>query len=808
MCLYMLIPEILYSYDMQLMNLMLLHLVIGWSPMEYAIMLSEPDLVSGLQDLLDDPDPAVVKRTIRVFANVYRHALQLLAKGDLDEQIFTAAWPEVKKVAEKLMSMLSGAEHEGIIIHIVRFLEAALVAHLISDISRYPDLEAQSDPIIAKGIDAITDLLLTPYVGGSSFIVAMRAIITVACYKPDIRDEVVELIEKQISSPPPTLFDHNVRSLNKILQRNLFRLLRRASLPGLRSRLIDMMVTVGVSRRMLAQWAPPQEERKRPAQVLSNDDIISGRNTPPTKRQKNDPTSDEEGRLSPPSDPRESRIPKDPRLSKLSNLDIQEPISPRDPRIAQKGDIRELKASTSKSSTPQHSPPHDINASSNDRLTSQSNSPYTSGRSTPIKDTGESCSAPVTSYSQANFEFLKNLITSTKETKAAKPFLEKCTNKERALYERLDHPSVVELVLSCLESVPDSPPDNLLALLGYSVGDVDGIREHLTSILAPHITEDFINSLTPPHESNDVPSHNPTMPSRPSSASSASTNFSSRSSPPLSNHRESSPPSPPSSSRSTPTDPNQICVSDTDLRKFLDKGFINSGDVDMRKEPQRTSRDPRNSSVQNSPSCDSRGNLRRDSSVDDPRVSKNYPKVLETEQRIIRTSVMDPRITMNNANNQPNVMDTFNPGLPKPFADMRDPRISFPPPEPSFIMNNTPNFGNMGPDPRMNIQNGPFPQNYNNRFGVHCGMNPREPGLAGNMPRMNFGKGLMGSGPPNMNNGLGPMNGPSFVGGPGIFGLAPRPNMPMGNGPWPNMNIIPMPCNRPGIFSQVPPMHL
>ena len=37
------------------------------------------------QGLLDDADAAVVKRTIRVFTNVYRHSLTLLAQGSLDK---------------------------------------------------------------------------------------------------------------------------------------------------------------------------------------------------------------------------------------------------------------------------------------------------------------------------------------------------------------------------------------------------------------------------------------------------------------------------------------------------------------------------------------------------------------------------------------------------------------------------------------------------------------------------------------------------------------------------------------------------
>lgn len=206
-------------------------------------MLGSPDLVSGLRDLLEDSDVAVVKRTLRVFANVYRHALQLLAAGDLDEATFKAAWPAVRGVAEHVLGMLATNENEGITVHLVRFLEAALVAHLLCDVSRFPEVAAHAPKMVAKGVAALTELISTPYVGGSAYLVAVRALITVACYKHDLWASVTCLIERQIASPPPTLFDHNVRSLHKILQRNLFRLLRRADTAALRSQLIEMMVT-------------------------------------------------------------------------------------------------------------------------------------------------------------------------------------------------------------------------------------------------------------------------------------------------------------------------------------------------------------------------------------------------------------------------------------------------------------------------------------------------------------------------------------------------------------------------------------
>ncbi|XP_071525623.1 uncharacterized protein [Panulirus ornatus] len=728
--------------------------------MEYAAMLSDPDLVSGLCDLLADPDLAVVKRTIRVFANVYRHALQLLATGDLDETTFLGAWPAVKSVAEKLIHMLANTENEGVIIHIVRFLEASLVAHLLCDVNRYPKIAAQSPRMVTKGVGALKSLVTTPYIGGSAFIVAVKALITVACYKPDLWEPVTTIIEKQIASPPPTLFDHNVRSLHKILQRNLFRLLRRSNTAVLRSKLIEMMVTVGVPRRMLSQWAPPQETRKRSSQLTQSEDAITGRNTPPVKRLKYENNSGDEGKRTPPRDPREVRDPRESRLRDPREVGSESGESrvsaePRDPRTAQPAD-------------PRLSPPYEMHTSRSPEPSSKPETPPASGRSTPevkkvVNDSRKSKEI------NSNFEFLKSLISSTKNMPA--PFLERCSEKEKALYERLDHPHVVELVLSCLDSVPDSPPEDLLAKLGHGSGDVDGIREHLTRLLAPHIHADFINSLPPVEEEEEeeeescpAPS-NP--PSRPSSASSASTAFSNAAVP---MQREPSPPSPPSSNRSTPTDPTLVCNSDVDLRQLLNRGFQSMGDVDMRTiDPQRGPRDPRTSIVDHK------------DSVMDPRTSRLDRRpdfgndLVDPRKSVISTSTrLDPRIAMADPRPISDMTDlrinSMNPRITQSYADARDPRMgNCPDPRDQMLGNNQPNFMGMGPGmPGGNnmMQNNNFGlQAFGNRLGNGGGGGMNQMGNGGGMNQMGNGGGMnqqnprMMNGPHGMGMGNGPMDG-------------------------------------------------
>ncbi|XP_063846773.1 uncharacterized protein LOC135092270 [Scylla paramamosain] len=725
--------------------------------MEYAAMLSSPDLVLGLRDLLADSDVAVVKRTVRVFANVYRHALRLLAAGELDEATFQAAWPSMAGVADHILGMLATAENEGITVHVVRFLEAALVAHLMSDVSRFPEVAAHAPKMIAKGVAALTDLISTPYIGGSAFLVAIRALITVACYKPDLWTPVTNLIERQIASPPPTLFDHNVRSLHKTLQRNLFRLLRRADSPALRSQLIEMMVTVGVPRRMLSQWAPPAETRKRPAQPQS-EESITGRTTPPTKRARQE-DDDEAGRAAPrdPRDARASRDPRDPRL----NGHLRDPREPRDPRTAMRGD-------------PRKSPPQDprVGAPGQDPLPynprSRPNSPPASS-STPPEAQPAAAAATASrpdKKEMSNFEFLKSLISTKK--KASSSFLEKCTEKERALYERLDHPSVVRLVLSCLDSVPDSPPEDLLAKLGRTSGDVTGIREQLTSLLAPHIHADFISSLA--DDEGSAP------PSRPSSNSSA---FSARGTP---SHSEASPPSPPSSARSTPSDPAQVCHSDVDLRHLLNRGFRTTGDVDMRDTRHLLPREPPVTDPAEAPRADPRPAIATSTRLD-PRIAMPDPRRAEHERGEAPRGGLDPRITQAYTNSHDPMV-----GRGGPFMEGSRPQYmaGHPPPPHGYMPS--------GPHGYMEGGRPPFMEGGGGMVGMRHGFDM--PGYEGQYPTPHMG---------------GPMGGPQdFMGPRGMMGGGPRGmggHWQGGGVPHNRMGVMmPLMNGGSGMFS--PPMHL
>lgn len=683
-------------------------------------MLNEPQLIEGLGTLLKDEDPTVIKRTIRVFANVYRHSLNMLSTGELDEQTFSNAWPTVSTVANELIEIIENSENEGITVHIVRFLEAAVLAHILSDITRYPDILSKTSPTVTKIVAGLTDLLDTDYVGGSAFIVGIRAMITIACYKEDMRKEVIDLIERKITKPAATLFDHHIRSLNKMLQRNLFRLLRREQSEEGKERLIEMMVKVGVKRKMLVAWAPQINRKRSAPSQLSPDDII-GRTTPPHKRSR-------DGDITPPRTPEYQYVPT-----------ATQPTSQAIPEYIP---TKIVKSNTSlPNSQPNSQPNSRPNSQPNSRPNSKPNSPSrspehsNSGRSTPVYAVNNSKADEI----NLNFDLLQKIINGHSKTQEE-------SNIE-IIAKALETPQTVEFVLECLDQLEDIPDEDLLMNQLREVGsDENAKKDTLAALLVKLLPKNVIDQLK---EQNEVKA--------------ITVNTSTPISPTHTSIIQETP-----ATSSTPFFSNQ----DIDLRNLMNpKG----GDVDMRMfdprnmqqqqinthEPRamiQTSRDPRSkpselphTSVAQTSSRDPRGmadrDPRRPAESRDPRVAVSIMNSQEMGRKspnfMIERNLQDvdrrsPIFMQDMGRRSPSFMQNAqdmgrrSPNCIQNAQDMgrRSPNLL---PNAQDMGRRSPNF--MPKDPRMRNErvqftNGPPMQNFNH--GVPLGnLNPNT------MPRYN-----------------------------------------------------------------------
>ena len=511
-------------------------------------MLEEPGMISALVELIDDEDPNVVKRTIRVFTNVYRHSLALLAEGKLDPSKYMACYEEIDLVSTKLIALLSTADNEGVLVHLVRYLEAALVSHIMSNLTDYPEVAKTTIPMLRKGANALLDFVRTPYVGGIPFCVAIRALITVACYQSDMRSLVTSLVDKLLAAPPPNLFDHNVRSFHKTLQRNLFRLLRRAELPDEKEKLIDLMVRVGVPRRRLQEWAPRNMKRSAPG-GLSTDGL-------PAKRLR--PTVDEIIRFSPPSKTSTSAASKlESSVPNSSSLnDKSSPASPPPatfdsqnltnlPRKSSPPLVRSIYSrvtedekpkspSFSSSSTSPESPPSlkiDLEEDIQEHTSKESAGPTTKAASVLdqiLSTSKEKISSkpgmrlnpklaallnpkkkgknPVLNLSVKNSGSINSEINEAKKQTsdvsssvqnggACGKFIDRCTKKEKSIYNALTVDRVVDLLLDGCLKLPEEKPSFIPNIYLESE---ERMREKLAVLLALSVPGDDIGSIKLP----------------------------------------------------------------------------------------------------------------------------------------------------------------------------------------------------------------------------------------------------------------------------------------------------------------------
>jgi len=625
-------------------------------------MLSEPQLITGLGTLLTDEDPLVVKRTIRVFANVYRHSFNMLASGELDESTFINAWPTVSSIAHELIDMLDNSENEGISVHIVRFLEAAVLAHILSDITRYPNVLSKTSPTVSKIVLGLSNLLDTDYVGGSAFIVGIRAMITIACYKEDLRKVVIDLIEKKLAKPAATLFDHHIRSLNKMLQRNLFRLLRREQLQDEKERIIDMLVKVGVKRRLLACWAPlVQSQRKRSAPTqLSADDII-GRTTPPHKRIR-------DGDITPPRSPEYIPTSNSRTASEYIPSQLNSQVAPE--YIPTKIQKFHNSQTNSRSNSPLNSQPtsrpnspqnYQPTSRANSRPNSRSNSPQNSPPRIPLHSGGYTPDTAVNNLKRnedikVNFDLLQKIISNSTNPKKLEE-----SNIE-IIAKALEQPQGVVLVLEHMEQLQDIPDEDLLNQLLNQLREVgsdeNAKKETLAALLVKILPNNVIDRLKELSGSTEVKTESTSQISSKPLSTSVSNSVSTSSSPVV--------PTVPAT-LSTPFFSSQ----DVDLRSLLNpKG----GDVDMRMF------DPRNMQQQVNPN--------------DPRKTRPVMNPASSRDPRSKPSETPPMLVSQNPSCDPRTMASRDPRRP---AESRDPRVAL-----SSI--NTQDMGRRSPHFIQNMQ--------------------------------------------------------------------------------------------------------
>ncbi|KAL7633367.1 UNVERIFIED_CONTAM: hypothetical protein RMT77_016238 [Armadillidium vulgare] len=230
--------------------------------MEYVEMFKDPDIALGFYGIVTITEGGILlKKTIRMLTSAYHHTLCLLSLGEFEEELLMKSWSSVNGTVDKLLETAKVCDDQGVIIHIVRFLEASMTVHLSNDFSKFPVVFETGKDLIKKGMKTLKDLVTTPFIGGSVFNVVVRTLISIASLKSKLREPIIELLKKQIVSLPPTLYDHHIISLYKTIQKNLFCILRTKDKVEFRRKLSKMENKIAISRKNISPWLRPLKRK-------------------------------------------------------------------------------------------------------------------------------------------------------------------------------------------------------------------------------------------------------------------------------------------------------------------------------------------------------------------------------------------------------------------------------------------------------------------------------------------------------------------------------------------------------------------
>ena len=446
-------------------------------------MLKSREVLEGFLELVSDSDVHVVKRTIRVFTNVYKHSLLLLAEGKLDAELYASRYRHLSDIVDLIAEMLLTSDNEGVTLHLVRCLEVVIMTNITCNVARYPAIAQLIAPVFKKIYDALMAFVSTPYVGGTTFCIAMRALFMVAVHRDNLRPVIIQFSEGILESPPPNLFDHNIRSFRKSLQRNFFWLLKVAVEDDDKENLISLMGKVGIPRRRLTYWAPKIVSKKRAAQSILEDSIIFGNHFT---------TSKKKSRFMPKELVKVPEIPDDNMSTlvakyKYSRSKVPNSATAMLDKILAMGEILTDPVTSNSNEQVDNL---NISSSIDSKLVAKDSS------MTKSKIRSE-CEVPLVknSISLQSSDILNKIpeipldkisCTTSEIEYPLSIFSNRCSPKEQYLYDKLDKDMVVDIILNNADNVPSGKPDTMPVISMY---DNEVMRENLSILFSLYLKE-------------------------------------------------------------------------------------------------------------------------------------------------------------------------------------------------------------------------------------------------------------------------------------------------------------------------------
>lgn len=240
-------------------------------------------LIANLHMLLKDENVNVVKKSILTMTQLYKVALQWVARSRPTSDSQESCWDLVTEMAAEILVLLE-SDNDGIRTHAVKFVESLIVT--LSP--RTPDSEIPkrqegdisleqipTDHPFLKynllrdfGKQALKELLkfmAHPAISSINLTAALGSLASIARQRPMFMAEVIQAYETLHANLPPTLAKSQVSSVRKNLKLQLLSVLRHPSSCEYQGPISTLLLDLGTGQAEITRHLPPPRDlgRKR-----------------------------------------------------------------------------------------------------------------------------------------------------------------------------------------------------------------------------------------------------------------------------------------------------------------------------------------------------------------------------------------------------------------------------------------------------------------------------------------------------------------------------------------------------------------
>ncbi|XP_068106179.1 symplekin [Hyperolius riggenbachi] len=238
-------------------------------------------LIANLNMLLKDENVNVVKKSILTMTQLYKVALQWVARSRPPSDRQESCWDLVLEMANDILQLLE-SDNDGIRTHAVKFVESLIVTlsprTADSEIPKRQegDISLEQIPmdhpflkynmLRDSGKQALKELLkfmAHPAISSINLTAALGSLASIARQRPMFMAEVVQAYETLHANLPPTLAKSQVSSVRKNLKLQLLSVLKHPCSCDYQGPISTLLQDLGTSQAEITRNLPPPRESSR-----------------------------------------------------------------------------------------------------------------------------------------------------------------------------------------------------------------------------------------------------------------------------------------------------------------------------------------------------------------------------------------------------------------------------------------------------------------------------------------------------------------------------------------------------------------